>query len=61
MSKRRPLITPAFFSHRTPPDREKREKDKRRSGFSPLSPGGWERGGREEVGGVRSAPKGRCS
>jgi hypothetical protein len=25
---KKPLITPALFSHRTPPDREKREKGK---------------------------------
>src|SRR3954453_23733642 len=50
-----PLITPALFSHRPPPDREKRENSQeqcRLFGRSPLSRSGggrWERG----VGGVR--------
>src|SRR6476646_10389138 len=52
-----PLITPALFSHRPPPDREKRENSQKqlRLGWpsgSPLSRSGggrWERG----VGGVR--------
>jgi hypothetical protein len=33
------LITPALFSHRTPPDREKRETDPGGRGFF-LPPGG---------------------
>ncbi|MEA2600544.1 MAG: hypothetical protein QOF89_1536 [Acidobacteriota bacterium] len=43
----RPLITPALFSHRTPPNREKREKGKDASNCVPLSRsvgGRWERG-----------------
>jgi hypothetical protein len=44
------LITPALFSHRTPPDREKRENSKTASTGFPLSRcgglGGGGRGGR---------------
>ena len=43
------LITPALFSHRTPPDREKREKSKIAPTRFP-SPGWGECGGRGDRG-----------
>jgi hypothetical protein len=53
------LITPALFSHRTPPNREKREKSKNAPiGFP--SPGRWEGVGEgtgvRDLGGGRYAP-----
>jgi hypothetical protein len=41
-----PLITPALFSHRPPPNREKREQAITPQPGSPLPVGGrgWERG-----------------
>jgi hypothetical protein len=49
------LITSALFSHRTPPDREKREKLVNRF-EKPLSLGWGECGGREGLGSEGSAP-----
>ncbi|HEV7786574.1 MAG TPA: hypothetical protein VGQ28_14605, partial [Thermoanaerobaculia bacterium] len=43
--QQRPLITPALFSHRPPPDREKREQGKDAPGVPLSRGGGW--GGRE--------------
>ena len=40
-----PLITPTLFSHRPPPNREKREQDKNAPGVPLSRGGGW--GGRE--------------
>jgi broad specificity phosphatase PhoE len=51
-----PLITPALFSHRTPPDREKREKGKEPELGSPLPAGGRAVG---EGTGVRGLGRGR--
>jgi hypothetical protein len=49
MSQPWPLITPALFSHRPPPNREKREKGKNASAGFP-SPGRGEGGGRGDRG-----------
>ena len=49
LTSARPLITPALFSHRTPPDQEKREKSKIAPTRFP-SPGWGECGGRGDRG-----------